>query len=125
MHWQGRSIRSLTGGRIRPARGKKRAEIGSAPADTHVGKARRKICRIYGGNSKIRALRAEFAVVSDPKTGTATRVKIENVEGNTANPNYVRRNLLTKGAIIRTEMGRARIVSRPGQHGVINAVLLG
>jgi small subunit ribosomal protein S8e len=52
------------------------------------------------------------------------RAKIETVEQNGANPNYVRRNLLTKGAIIRTEIGRARIVSRPGQDGVINAVLL-
>ncbi|HNJ81368.1 MAG TPA: 30S ribosomal protein S8e, partial [Methanoregulaceae archaeon] len=32
--------------------------------------------------------------------------------------------LLTKGAVIRTEMGRARIISRPGQDGVINAILL-
>jgi small subunit ribosomal protein S8e len=46
------------------------------------------------------------------------------VEKNTANPNYVRRNLLTKGAIIKTELGSARIVSRPGQDGIINALLL-
>ncbi|MFA7072263.1 MAG: 30S ribosomal protein S8e, partial [Methanoculleus sp.] len=31
---------------------------------------------------------------------------------------------LTRGAIIRTDIGRARIVSRPGQDGVVNAVLL-
>ena len=42
---------------------------------------------------------------------------------NPANPNYVRRNLLTKGAIIKTELGNARILSRPGQDGTINAVL--
>ncbi|NLM29905.1 MAG: 30S ribosomal protein S8e, partial [Methanomicrobiales archaeon] len=29
-----------------------------------------------------------------------------------------------RGAIIRTDIGRARIVSRPGQDGVVNAVLL-
>jgi small subunit ribosomal protein S8e len=46
------------------------------------------------------------------------------VEENVANPNYVRRNLLTRGAVIRTETGRARIISRPGQDGVINAVLI-
>ncbi|MDD1719087.1 MAG: 30S ribosomal protein S8e [Methanoregulaceae archaeon] len=124
MQWQGRSIRLATGGRIKPARGKKRAEIGSAPADTHIGQDRRKIGRTYGGNEKVRALRAEFAIVSDPKTGKAVKVKIENVEENSANPNYVRRNLLTKGAIIRTELGKARIMSRPGQHGIINAILI-
>jgi len=46
------------------------------------------------------------------------------VEANPANINYVRRNLLTKGAIITTDLGRARIVSRPGQDGVVNAVLI-
>ena len=124
MQWQGRSIRLATGGRIKPAQGKKRAEIGSAPADTHIGESRLKISRTYGGNEKVRALRAEYGTVSDRKTGKTTKVKIENVEENTANPNYVRRNLLTKGAVIRTELGRARIVSRPGQHGVISAILI-
>ncbi len=124
MLWQGRSVRKSTGGRYHPARGKRRNEIGSAPADTHIGAERRKLSRTYGGNLKIRALRAEFASVSNTTTGVTKKTKIENVEANTANPNYVRRNLLTKGAIIKTEIGRARIVSRPGQHGVINAVLI-
>ncbi len=124
MQWHGRSVRKPTGGRYHPACGKRRREIGSAPAETHIGEERRKISRTFGGNAKVRALRAEYAAVSDMKSGVTRKVKIENVERNTANPNYVRRNLLTKGAIIRTEMGMAKIVSRPGQHGVINAVLI-
>jgi small subunit ribosomal protein S8e len=114
----------VTGGRYHPACGKRRREIGSAPAETHVGEEKRKISRVYGGNMKVRALRTEYASVSDPKTGVTKKAKIETVEQNTANPNYVRRNLLTKGAIIRTDAGKAKIVSRPGQHGVINAVLI-
>jgi small subunit ribosomal protein S8e len=62
--------------------------------------------------------------VTDPKNGETKKVKIQTVEKNTANPNFVRRNLLTKGAVIKTEIGHARIMSRPGQDGVINAVLL-
>lgn len=124
MQWQGRSVRKSTGGRYNPSRGKRRREIGSAPAETHIGADRRKISRTYGGNRKIRALRSEFALISNPKTGETKKTKIEKVEENTANPNYVRRNLLTRGAIIRTEIGRARITSRPGQHGVINAILI-
>lgn len=65
-----------------------------------------------------------YATVSSRKTGKAQKVKIEKVERNDANPNYVRRNLLTKGAIIITEIGSARIASRPGQNGVINAILI-
>jgi small subunit ribosomal protein S8e len=124
MQWQGESVRKVTGGRRRPAQMKRRAEIGLAPADTHIGEDRRRVIRTYGGNDKVRALRAGFANVTNPKNGETKKVKIEKVEKNGANPNYVRRNLLTKGAVIKTEIGNARIMSRPGQDGVINAVLL-
>jgi len=124
MQWQGESIRKITGGRRRPAQMKRRAEIGLAPADTHIGADRRKVLRTFGDNTKVRALRAEFANVTNRTNGETKKVKIQTVEENSANPNYVRRNLLTKGAIVKTEIGRARILSRPGQDGVINAVLL-
>ncbi len=124
MLWQGESIRKVTGGRRRPAQGKRRFEIGLAPADTHIGEERSKIVRIMGGKTKVRAMRAQYANVTNLSNGQTKKVKIENVEENGANPNYVRRNLLTKGAIVRTEIGRARIMSRPGQAGIINAVLL-
>jgi small subunit ribosomal protein S8e len=124
MQWQGESVRKVTGGRRRPAQKKRRAEIGRAPADTHIGEDRRRIIRTFGGNHLVIALRAGFANVTNPKNGETKKVKIETVEKNTANPNYVRRNLLTKGAVIKTELGSARITSRPGQNGVINALLL-
>jgi len=124
MQWQGESVRKVTGGRRRPAAMKRRAEIGLAPADTHIGEPRAKILRTYGGNDKVRALRANVANVTNPKNGETKKVKIETVEKNTANPNYVRRNLLTKGAVIKTELGSAKITSRPGQDGIINAILV-
>jgi small subunit ribosomal protein S8e len=124
MLWQGRSVRKSTGGRYHANRGKKRFEIGRSPADTVIGKTRVKIIRVTGGNTKVRALRCEYANVSDKKIGRVQKVKINSVAANAANPNYVRRNLMTKGAIIATDLGKARIVSRPGQDGVINAVLL-
>lgn len=124
MQWQGESVRKVTGGRRRPAQKKRRAEIGRAPADTHIGEDRRRIIRTFGGNNLVIALRAGYANVTNPKNGETRKVKIETVEKNTANPNYVRRNLLTKGAVIKTELGSARITSRPGQNGVINALLL-
>ncbi|HIJ05944.1 MAG: 30S ribosomal protein S8e [Methanomicrobiales archaeon 53_19] len=124
MLWQGRSVRKPSGGRYHSAQGKKRFEIGRSPADTVVGTTRTRIIRTRGGNSKVRALRAEFASVSDRKTGITKKVAIEKVESNAANPNYVRRNLLTKGAIIKTEIGRAQIISRPSQDGTVNAVLI-
>ncbi len=124
MQWQGESVRKVTGGRRRPAQGKRRFEVGLAPADTHLGEARAKIIRTTGGNTKVRAMRADYANVTNLANGETRKVKIETVQENGANPNYVRRNLLTKGAIVKTEIGRARIMSRPGQDGIINAVLL-
>jgi small subunit ribosomal protein S8e len=124
MQWQGESVRKVTGGRRRPAQGKRRFEVGLAPAETHIGENRAKIIRTMGGNTKVRSMRAAFANVTNLANGETKKVKIETVAANGANPNYVRRNLLTKGAIIKTEIGNARIMSRPGQDGVINAVLL-
>lgn len=124
MLWQGKSTRKSTGGRYHAACGKRRTEIGRPAADTVLGENKVKTIRTTGGNTKVRALRCEFANVSDTKTGKVQKIKILSVAENAANPNYVRRNLMTKGAVIATDLGKARIVSRPGQDGVINAVLI-
>ncbi|HTY52107.1 MAG TPA: 30S ribosomal protein S8e [Methanomicrobiales archaeon] len=124
MLWQGRSIRRESGKRYRISRRKKRFEIGRAPADTTLGEGRNRIIRTRGGNLKVRALRTQYANVSVPATGETKKAKIETVVENRADPNYMRRNILTKGAIVKTEIGRARVVSRPAQDGVVNAILI-
>ncbi|HEY9245334.1 MAG TPA: 30S ribosomal protein S8e [Candidatus Methanoperedens sp.] len=124
MRWQGKSTRKYTGGRIIRSRGKKRFELGGEEANTLLGETIRKKVKILGGKDKVRLLRDLTAVVTDPTTKTVKKVKIETVSGNPANIHYVRRNIITKGAIIRTEMGSARVTNRPGQEGSINAVLL-
>ena len=58
------------------------------------------------------------------KSGKTQKTEILNVVGNPANPNLVRRNILTKGAVVETKLGRARITSRPGQEGTINGILV-
>jgi len=62
--------------------------------------------------------------INDPKTGKTSLGTIENVVENESDPNYVRRNVLVKGAIIETDKGRVKITSRPGKDGVINGVLI-
>jgi small subunit ribosomal protein S8e len=49
---------------------------------------------------------------------------ILDVVRNPANPDYNRRGVITKGTIIRTEKGLAKIVSRPGQYGSLSAILI-
>ena len=122
--WQGRSVRRESGKRYRISRRKKRFEIGRAPADTTLGEGRNRIIRTRGGNLKVRALRTQYANISTPATGETKKAKIETVVENHADPNYMRRNILTKGAVIKTELGKARVVSRPAQDGVVNAILV-
>jgi small subunit ribosomal protein S8e len=124
MRWQGESGRKLTGGRLILARGKKKFETGREPSDTTIGDVRTKKVETFGGNSKMKILRSNTAIVSDPKTGQSKVVKVETVKDNKANLHYMRRNIITKGAVIKTDLGDAKVTNKPGQDGVINAVLL-
>ncbi|MFA5862656.1 MAG: 30S ribosomal protein S8e [Candidatus Thermoplasmatota archaeon] len=121
--WQGESKRKPTGGRRKMSHKKRKFEIGREPVLTTIGTDKRKYVRIRAGETRVRMLKASTANVTNPKTGKTAQAKITTVTGNPANINYVRRNIITKGAIIQTSAGKARITSRPGQHGAINAVL--
>ncbi|HEB37622.1 MAG TPA: 30S ribosomal protein S8e [Thermoplasmatales archaeon] len=121
--WQGRSRRSITGRIIRAHRGKKKYEIGREQLITTLGERRTKKIRTTGKNEKVRLLSINVAYVTD-KNGKTSKTEILGVVENPANPHYVRRNIITKGAIIETKLGKARVTSRPGQHGQINAVLI-
>ncbi|WP_297461566.1 30S ribosomal protein S8e [Thermococcus sp.] len=122
--WQGRSLKKPSGGRIILARKKRKRELGREPAFTKVGEDREKmkLIRTHGGNQKVRLVEALYANVFDG--GKGKRVKILGVVENPANRQYVRRDIITKGAIIETELGKAVVTSRPGQDGVVNAVLI-
>jgi small subunit ribosomal protein S8e len=120
----GRSRRKPTGGIRRAYRKKRKYELGRDPVRTLVGEDKRKIIRVRGGNYKVKILKAEKANVLDPKTGKTQVAKIITVKENPSNRNFARMNVITKGAIIETEIGLAKVTSRPGQDGVINAVLI-
>jgi len=124
MRWQGKFGRKSTGGKLISARGKRKYETGREASDTTIADTRKKRIETLGGNFKMRLLRGNVATVADPKTGATKKAKIETVTSNKANLHYTRRNILTKGAIIKTELGAAMVTNRPGQEGVINAVLL-
>ena len=122
--WLKRSRRKLTGGLYHKFASKKKRELGRFPAETEIGPRKVKVIRTRGGNKKLRLLREEYANILNQKTGECKKAKILNVLENRANREYARRRIITKGAIIDTEIGKARVTSRPGQHGVINAVLI-
>lgn len=121
---QRKSKRKPSGGRYHSGARKKRLyEGGSRPANTSVGKTRKRQVRARSGISKQKLLKAEQANIVG-KDGKSVRSKILSVEENPANKNFVRMNIITKGSIIETEKGKARVTSRPGQDGTVNAVLI-
>ena len=122
--FRGKGTKKPSGGRIRRYRKKKKTELGGYSALTKIGKLRRKFVKVRGGNLKIKVLSIDEVNLYDPKEKKYSKVKIKSVLENPANRHFVRRNIMTKGTIIETEKGRAKITNRPGQENIINAVLL-
>ncbi|RJS77006.1 30S ribosomal protein S8e [Candidatus Bathyarchaeota archaeon] len=116
--------RKPSGGRKRAYRRKRKFERGSFPAETILGETKRKTVRTRGGNLKIKVLSDKYACITNPKNGKTEKVEILRVVKNPANVDYDRRGVITKGAVIETPLGLARVTSRPGQNGIINAVIL-
>ena len=116
--------RKQTGARYKDYRKKKQYELGREPSFTKLGKKRILAIRTRGANSKLRMLSADTANLFDPKTRLFKQAKIKTITDNPANRHFIRRNIMTKGSVIDTELGKARITSRPGQDGVVNAVLI-
>lgn len=116
--------KKATGGLYRPIRKKRLYELGRDPALTKLGAKRLVNMRVLGANLKFRLFSADTANIYDPKDKKYKQAKIKTIVENPANRHFVRRNIMTKGAVIETELGKARITSRPGQDGTINAVLI-
>ncbi len=122
--WQGRSRRLATGARVRFSRKKKLYEMGRPPAETVVGPRKIKIERGHGGIKKLKAYIVDLVNVSDQSTGKTQKVPIKEILSNPASIEYTRRKIITKGAILSTELGKVRVTSRPGQDGIINGILI-
>ena len=120
----GQHKRKPTGGVKKRWRGKRAFEAGSEPVETVLGPVKKRWVGIRGGGVKVRIAAADWAVVTDLASGKSSKSKLLRVVRNPANVDYQRRGVITKGAVVDTELGQAMVTSRPGQHGVINAVLL-
>jgi len=122
-HGKSRRRTSGSGKKQRKFRDKLLSEVGGAFASTKVDeKAQNKLKRTRGGQPKVKLQRASFANIATPEG--MRKAKIKSVAESPDNRHHARMNIITKGAVIETELGKARVTSRPGQHGVVNAVLL-
>ena len=122
--WHGdQHKRKASGGTKRRNRKKRRFEKGFFPAETTLGKPRNRIIRKHGGNEKVSLLAVNQVNVSD-SSGKTSKVEILRVIENPANVDYNRRGVITKGTMVATTLGTARVTSRPGQDGIVNAILV-
>ena len=119
---QGRSKRKPSGGRYKSTEPKRIHRLGNNPANTVIGDEKIKQRRTRGGDTKEVTLQTETVNLHIPDDNEHVEAELHDVVDSPSNQNYVRRNILTKGCIVETSEGRARITSRPGQSGVINAV---
>ena len=123
MAWHsGIEKRKKTGGRKRAYRTKRLREQGSQPVQTMFSETQRKNDSRISRIIKTRLVSTNYVNVSNPSSGKTERLEILDVVRNPANVDYNRRGVITKGVIVRTENGLARVISRPGQHGVLNAI---
>ena len=116
--------RKTSGGQKRAARSRRKFEQNEYAAETTIGKEKIVVKRTLGGNIKMGLRKTEFVNVFDESTKKISKVKIISVENNPANRDYDRRGVITKGTLVQTEYGNVKVVSRPGQDGVVNAVLM-
>ena len=105
-------------------RKKRSYELGRPPRMTRIAEKRVKTIGVMGGNLKKGLLACNSANLYDPAKKRFSKAKILQVLENPANRHFIRRNIITKGAIIETDAGKARVTSRPGQEPYINAVLI-
>ena len=116
------STSKITGGRRHPLRSRKKYEMNRFPNESLLGEPIMTTRKVRGKNIKAALKTINFvnlAIESNVK-----KVKILKVLDNTTNNDYKRRGVISKGAILETAEGKCRVISRPGQHGVVNAILV-
>ena len=120
---QHRPKRKSTGGRFKKFH-KKLAQLGNKPSLTKIDKKRVKSKRTRAGTEKLAQLSTNKINVIDQKSKKSQITDIISIVENPANRHYVRRGILTKGTIVKTKIGNAKITSRPGQEGTTNGILM-
>lgn len=120
-----RKGRKISGGKYIARRKKKSYEIAGQRRIIKLAEEdKRKTQKTKGGNKKTVMLRAKSLNVLNKKTKKIERTEIKNVLETPSNRFLARQNIITKGTIVETPIGKAKITNRPTQEGVLNGVLI-
>ena len=113
----------LTGGRRHPLRVRRKYEIDRYPNEALTAPQVTVTRKVRGKNQKTALKKIDFINLSAPNS-KVKKTKILKVLENPTNNDYKRRGVITKGAILEIKEGKCKVVSRPGQDGVVNAILI-
>ncbi len=116
-----KKVSSGTGGHRVKFRDKKRIHYGSRFTATKVGKKDSKnATRMKGGKIKIKLKKASTVNVLTKDGMKKTKI-LSVIESHRAD--FARENIITKGAILRTDFGKVKVTNRVGQDGIVNGIL--
>ena len=113
----------VTGGIRHPLKSRRKFQMDRYPNEALVGE-QLTVTRKTRGNNRKTALKTANVVNVVLPDGKKKNSEIVKVLQNQTNNDYQRRGVITKGAIVETKDGECRIVSRPGQDGTLNGILL-
>ena len=116
--------RKRTGGLIKHTRSRRSDEKDTFSVDTLLGDHSVRIKSSRGGNIKVSLVSDNSVNVIDKSTNTIKKTSINRVLKNPSNRDYERRGVITRGAILDTELGKVRVLSRPGQTGIIDGIII-
>ncbi|MBS3094421.1 30S ribosomal protein S8e [Candidatus Pacearchaeota archaeon] len=117
--------KKISGGKYIKNRKKRRGELPGQKIVVKLSeseKEKRKSKRVRGGNRKIAILQAKIVNISNK--GKTKKAVIKNVAETPSDRFLARQNIITKGTIVETDLGKVRITNRPAQEGVLNGVLV-
>jgi small subunit ribosomal protein S8e len=118
----GKKVSSGSGGRTRKFKDKKLSHVGGVFSSTKVSTSQvTSKVRTRGGSLKTKVKKAAHVNVVT-KSGTKVAKILRVLESH--NSEYVRMNILVKGTIIETDLGKVKVTNRVGQDGVVNGVLV-
>ena len=117
-----KSGRKASGARYKKPKKKK---LTGRPGQTRIvklGDTKTKALKTRGGSKKLVSFLGNIANVV--AKGKSKKSAIKNVLETPSNTFLARQNILVKGAVIETELGKAKITNRPTQEGMINGILI-
>ena len=117
-----KSGRKASGARYKKPKKKKLTGRLGQTRIVKLGDTKTKTLKTRGGSKKIVSFLGNVANVV--AKGKSKKSAIKNVLETPSNTFLARQNILVKGAVIETELGKAKITNRPSQEGNIQAILV-